>query len=136
MNLLSVFPVFIGSALISGCGAPRSAPAKNQDEFAALFARNCAGCHGRDGRNGAAPSLNDAALQATMTGPALRQIVTNGLPGTLMPAFGQKAGGHLNDGEIQALVEGMKTKWGHAQAQFASPHQIAAEPEKGTSTQR
>jgi putative heme-binding domain-containing protein len=61
---------------------------------AELFASNCAGCHGADGRGGEhAPNIATAAEVQHLASPDLIGIVTNGISGAGMPAFsslGQK----------------------------------------------
>ena len=50
--------------------------------FAPLYARNCAGCHGRDGRLGAARPLNDPVYLAVVPPERVRQVIATGVPGT------------------------------------------------------
>ena len=80
--------------------------------FDVLYRRNCAGCHGADGRLGAARPLNDPVYLALVTAERLRKIIAAGVPGTLMPAFGPSAGGNLTDAQIDALVKAMIARWG------------------------
>src|ERR1043165_4309710 len=65
------------------------APADVTD-FNQLYTENCAGCHGAEGKFGAALSLNDPLYQAFVTDDALRQVISEGRPGTNMPAFSQQ----------------------------------------------
>jgi len=65
--------------------------------FDALYARNCAGCHGRDGRLGAARALNDPVYLALVSPERLRQVIAIGVPGTAQPAFALDAGGSLTE---------------------------------------
>jgi cytochrome c oxidase cbb3-type subunit 3 len=107
-------------SLLTGCnarlpGKPTAAerwraPAEVSN-FNQLYARNCAGCHGTDGRLGAARSLNDPLYQAVVTDDALRQVIAHGRPGTNMPAFSQQAGGSLTDRQIESLISGMRAQW-------------------------
>jgi cytochrome c oxidase cbb3-type subunit III len=84
--------------------------------FEVLYARNCAGCHGADGRLGAARPLNDPVYLALVPGDRLRAIVVEGVPATSMPAFATSAGGHLTNQQIDALVNGMLTRWARPDA--------------------
>jgi cytochrome c oxidase cbb3-type subunit 3 len=86
------------------------APAEVSD-FNQLYTQNCAGCHGAGGRLGAARSLNDPLYQSFVTDDALRQVVSQGRPGTSMPAFSQQAGGGLTDRQIELLISGMRSQW-------------------------
>jgi cytochrome c oxidase cbb3-type subunit III len=86
----------------------RPAEIKN---FNQLYSKNCSGCHGADGRKGAAQPLNDPLYLAVVSDEALRQTTANGVPGTLMPAFAERAGGILTSAQIEALVSGMRSQW-------------------------
>jgi len=107
-------------ALLTGCsvhlpGQPSEAerwraPAEISD-FNQLYTQNCAGCHGVDGRRGAASSLNDPLYLAFITDDAMRQAISKGRIGTNMPAFSEQAGGHLTDQQIELLVTGMRSRW-------------------------
>ena len=84
--------------------------------FDVLYRRNCAGCHGADGRLGAARPLNDPIYLALVSADRLRKITGEGVPGTSMPAHGASAGGDLTDAQIDALVKGMLARWGRPDA--------------------
>jgi mono/diheme cytochrome c family protein len=84
-------------------------------DFPQLYALNCAGCHGADGRLGAARPLNDPLYLALVSDDTLRQMIAQGVSGTTAPAFGQQAGGNLTDKQIDLLVEGMRSRWGKAE---------------------
>jgi cytochrome c oxidase cbb3-type subunit III len=81
-------------------------------DFSQLYAQNCSGCHGADGRLGAARPLNDPLYLALVTDDTLRQMIAHGVPGTSAPAFAQQVGGPLTDKQIDVLVEGMRSRWG------------------------
>jgi cytochrome c oxidase cbb3-type subunit III len=84
--------------------------------FDVLYRRNCAGCHGTDGRLGAARPLNDPVYLALVPAGRLRTILREGVAGTSMPAFGTGSGGELTDAQVEALAQGMLTRWGRAEA--------------------
>ena len=84
--------------------------------FDVLYGRNCAGCHGADGRLGAARSLNDPVYLALVSADRLRTIIGEGVAGTSMPAFRNRSGGDLTDAQVDALVKGMLTRWARADA--------------------
>ena len=86
--------------------APAPAPA-----VAALYDRQCAGCHGRDGRLGAARPLNDPVYLAFVSPERIRRVVADGVPGTAQPAFARSAGGVLTDEQIESLVQGLLATW-------------------------
>ena len=79
--------------------------------FTALYGQYCAGCHGADGRLGAARPLNDPIYLALVSQARLRNIITQGVPGTAMPAFAASTGGTLTEAQIEALVGDMLARW-------------------------
>jgi len=112
------------TAILVGCnwmpGRPTDAdrpviPSQVKD-FTALYGEYCAGCHGSDGRFGAAVSLNDPLYLALVSDDVLRQVTVRGVPGTTMAAFGNGAGGYLTDEQVDILVRGMRTHWARPEA--------------------
>src|SRR5262245_32900869 len=99
--------LLIPAMLLVGCGDRIEQYTRPEQitGFDALFGSNCAGCHGRDGRSGAAPRLNDPAFLAVIGKDALREVITNGVAGTPMPAFAQSRGGGLSDRQIEILAD-------------------------------
>jgi cytochrome c oxidase cbb3-type subunit 3 len=79
--------------------------------FDQLYAENCSGCHGADGRLGAARPLNDPLYLALVNDDNLRQVIAQGVPNTAMPAFVQQQGGKLTDKQIEVLVDGIVSRW-------------------------
>jgi mono/diheme cytochrome c family protein len=117
------------AALLTACGPlpgrpvgtdPATEPA-TVATFGALYVANCAGCHGADGRHGAALSLNDPVYLAIESDSALSAVTANGVSGTLMPAFSRRAGGTLADAEVTAIVHGIRTTWGRASTVAGAP---------------
>ena len=99
-------------------------------DFATLYGENCAGCHGKDGQNGASLDLANPLYQAWVDDATLHKIISGGEPGTLMPAFGREAGGFLTDAQVDALVHGMRTAWqkpGTLNGQTPPPYQAAGQ---------
>jgi mono/diheme cytochrome c family protein len=90
-------------------------PATEVSDFSQLYALNCAGCHGADGRLGAARPLNDPLYLALVSAATLRAMIAQGVPGTSAPALAQQVGGPLTDKQIDILVEGMRSRWGKAE---------------------
>src|SRR5438093_3426578 len=80
-------------------------------DFSALYESNCAGCHGRDGRSGAAHPLNDPLYLALIGKERLRDVIAKGVPGTAMPAFAQNAGGTLTDQQLTILADEIEARW-------------------------
>jgi cytochrome c oxidase cbb3-type subunit 3 len=74
-----------------------------------LYGANCAGCHGADGRGGAARGLVDPVFLRIADDATIRQVTANGVPGTAMPAFAKQSGGALTDEQIDAIISGIRT---------------------------
>jgi len=93
-------------------------PAKETPEqsFDRLFATNCAGCHGNEGKLGAAPPLNDPIFLEIVPDETLTMVISDGREGTLMPAFTKKKGGALTAEEVELLATGLKRYWRAAKA--------------------
>jgi mono/diheme cytochrome c family protein len=116
-------------ALLAGCGVPHGQPppgsvplAPNEVvEFEALYADNCAGCHGAHGRGGAAIGLANPVYLAIVDDRSLHAAIAAGVPGTSMPAFAQRAGGMLTEKQIDALVEGIRSQVTPASLSGANP---------------
>jgi mono/diheme cytochrome c family protein len=106
------------TASAAGCDLPgrpdpaaRPVPADQVVDFAILYGQNCAGCHGADGKLGPAPPLNDPLFLALVPDVVLAQVITEGRPGTPMPAFARAKGGSLTDAQVHVLAAGIKTHW-------------------------
>jgi len=107
--------------------------------FDALYAQNCAGCHGRDGRMGAARALNDPVYLALVPPEHVRQVIAVGVTGTAQPAFAINAGGSLTDQQIEVLVRGIEQRWARADAvagQEIPPYDAAQGATRGASAER
>jgi cytochrome c oxidase cbb3-type subunit 3/ubiquinol-cytochrome c reductase cytochrome c subunit len=81
-------------------------------EFGTLYAQNCAGCHGAEGRGGASIALANPVYLAIVDENAMRKVVANGVRGTAMPAFAQSAGGMLTEEQIDVITRGIFSRWG------------------------
>jgi cytochrome c oxidase cbb3-type subunit 3 len=109
----------LGATLLSGCGSPHGQPRKGSEtlapndvlEFATLYAENCAGCHGAEGRGGAAIALANPVYLAIADGAAIRKVIANGVRGTSMPAFAESAGGMLTDKQIDVIAAEVRSRW-------------------------
>ncbi|MCX6028109.1 MAG: c-type cytochrome [Chloroflexi bacterium] len=84
---------------------------------AELYAQNCTWCHGSDGQGARRfPALNVQSFLQTTSDPALAQIITHGVPGTAMAAWGDR----LTDAQIQAIV-GFIRSWEPTAPPVAAP---------------
>jgi cytochrome c oxidase cbb3-type subunit III len=111
--------IALSAAVVAGCGVPSGQPRAGSEplaprevvEFAALYGDNCAGCHGTNGRGGAAIALADPVYLGIVDESAMRDHIANGVSGTSMPAFAQRAGGILTEQQVSALVSGIRSHW-------------------------
>jgi cytochrome c oxidase cbb3-type subunit 3 len=116
LSPLAVFSLLI----LSACSAPDGQPQTNSEpiapsqvlDFGTLYAQNCAGCHGAEGRGGASIALADPVYLAIVDEAAMRNVVANGVRQTSMPAFAQRAGGMLTEQQIDVIKTGIFSQWG------------------------
>jgi cytochrome c oxidase cbb3-type subunit 3 len=109
----------LSATLLAGCdslpGRPTQAdlPIRPSDVtgFATLYGENCAGCHGADGRSGAALAMNNPVYLAIVDDASMRRVIAGGVPGTAMPPFAGAAGGSLTDRQIDILIAGIRKAW-------------------------
>jgi cytochrome c oxidase cbb3-type subunit III len=112
------------SALLCGCANAPGRPVAGDEpvvpsevtDFKVLYGENCSGCHGNDGKGGAAIALADPVYLAIADDTVLRRATADGISGTSMPAFAESAGGMLTDRQIDALVQGMREHWAQTDA--------------------
>ena len=112
--------VAIAAVVLAGCAAPHGQPAPGPEvlapndvaDFNRLYAENCAGCHGAEGKGGPAVALSDPVFLAIANEAEIRKVVASGMPGTAMPAFAQNAGGMLTDKQIEIISTGIRSRWG------------------------
>jgi mono/diheme cytochrome c family protein len=76
-----------------------------------LYAENCSGCHGAEGRGGAAIALADPVYLSIVDEATMRKVIANGVVGTSMPAFADSAGGLLTDKQIDVISSGIRSHW-------------------------
>jgi len=103
-------------------------------DFDALFSTNCSGCHGPNGRGGAALSLADTVYLAIVDDATLRRVSTNGIPGTSMTAFAPSAGGMLTDKQIDVIVSGIRSRWAKPEILRGANPPPYSSPEAGNPT--
>jgi cytochrome c oxidase cbb3-type subunit III len=106
--------------VLAGCSSPPGQPQKGSEvlapseiaDFATLYSQNCAGCHGAEGRGGAAIALADPVYLAIANETAMRKVIANGVSGTSMPAFAESSGGMLTDKQIDVITSNIRSRWG------------------------
>ena len=134
----------LGVILLSACGRPHGQPDRNAVELApsevldfdTLFSANCAGCHGENGRGGAAIALGNPVYLALADDHAIRNTIANGVRGTAMSAFAENAGGLLTNRQIDVITQQIRARWSRPGILYgANPPSYAAksagDPERG-----
>jgi len=121
MSVRRLIPAVLGLAalLLSSCDNAPGRPAASSAQIApdevadfdALYSQNCAGCHGTDGKGGAAIALADPVYLSIVDDATLRRVASDGIPGTSMAAFAQSAGGMLPDKQIGIIAAGIRSRW-------------------------
>ena len=82
-----------------------------------LYSVNCSRCHAPNGQGSPrAPALNVKSFLVDTTDQAIQQIITLGVPGTAMPAWGDR----MTDAQIQAIV-GFLRQWEATAPEVAQP---------------
>jgi mono/diheme cytochrome c family protein len=94
-----------------------------------LYAENCAACHGDSGEGGAGPGLNSAELLKTTSDEALFSLTRTGVPGSIMPAWGQAFGGPFTDEQIHQMVAFIRA-W-EPTAPEPTPEVVEPDPARG-----
>src|SRR5438094_2841466 len=123
LQTIIVVAAMIASLACTGCSNSPGRPGPDSEvippnqvmEFNLLCSQNCAGCHGADGKGGAAIALANPVFLAIADNAAIRRTVADGVRATAMPAFAQSAGGMLTDKQIDALVRGIRS-WAKPEA--------------------
>src|SRR6202162_3477317 len=112
-SMLAMFAVAVCVACSDSSGRPAQnsavVPPDQIVDFGVLYGQNCAGCHGVEGRGGAAMSLANPVFLAIADDTVIRHTAANGVPGTPMSAFAQSAGGALTDKQIDVIVTGIRS---------------------------
>jgi cbb3-type cytochrome c oxidase subunit III len=97
--------VFLLTLAAHSFGSPLPGGSQKDPDASALFAKNCATCHGKDGQAKTfkakfnhARNLTDPEWQTSVTDERLFNSITNGRGH--MPAWGKK----LSEAEINSLV--------------------------------
>ena len=93
--------------------AARRSSATTSTAGRSLFNSSCAACHGLDGGGGdKAPNISTGARVQRLSDAELTGIISNGIPGTGMPAFHS-----LTAKEIHSLVGYLRSLQGKGEAQ-------------------
>jgi cytochrome c oxidase cbb3-type subunit 3 len=118
-RLLILGAVGLTALGLNGCSNARGRPGPGEmpvvpseiSDFSTLYEQNCSGCHGSEGKGGAAIALANPVYLAIADDAILRRAAAVGIPKTSMPAFAQSAGGMLTDKQIDVIVSGIRERW-------------------------
>ena len=118
-SIIVLFALALSFMAICACNSAPGRPVVGSEavrpnevlNFDTLYQQNCAGCHGEQGKGGAAIALNSPVYLEIADDATLRRVTAQGVPGTAMPAFAQSSGGMLTDEQISAIVAGIRSRW-------------------------
>jgi mono/diheme cytochrome c family protein len=107
--------LFIGLAALCSCewlpGKPKEEdrwkPPEAIKNFADLYSTNCLACHGNDKKIGPSISMSNPVYLSVVPKDAMRKVIAEGIPGTMMPGYSSAVGGTLTDEQINILVDGI-----------------------------
>jgi len=124
MKTRQAIAVSVVVVVLAGCDWMPGKPIKSQRPvvpsaimgFDQLYAHNCSGCHGGDGKLGASLPLNVPVYLKWVGKKNLVRITSEGIAGTTMPAFLDSAGGTLTAQQIESLIDQMLAEWGQPDA--------------------
>ncbi|MBV9489877.1 MAG: cytochrome c [Verrucomicrobia bacterium] len=126
-RLLGGLVALAGLMMLGGCnrfpGQPRPedrwvAPSTITD-FATLYQTNCVACHSNGKPLTPAIAMNNPLYVAIIPRDTLRKVISEGIQGSLMPAFEAGHNGDLTREQVDSLVNGI-TAWGKTDQQPAA----------------
>jgi mono/diheme cytochrome c family protein len=135
--VLAVFTIAAASCGIRGSppGRPspgsQVAPPDKVTDFSLLYSSNCAGCHGSEGKGGAAVGLGNPVYLAIADDATIRRVASDGIPGTAMPAFARHSGGMLTNEQVDTIVTGIRARWAKPDTLHGVDPPPYASPEPG-----
>lgn len=94
-----------------------------------LYAENCVECHGENGEGKVGPALNSRELLEMTSDETFASLIRTGVPGTVMPAWGQAFGGPFTDQQVNQLVAYIRA-WEPTAPEIA-PAAAEADPARG-----
>ncbi len=94
------FPVYWATEPQRQAGAATRFQSEAAGRGAARYTTDCVACHGPEGQGSIGPALRETPLNED----ALAKVITRGVPGTDMAAFGQSDGGAMKDHEVGDMV--------------------------------
>jgi mono/diheme cytochrome c family protein len=104
MVALGVLVIVLSALMAARPAGPAAAQQSTCDpaQGGKRYVENCAVCHGVDGKGRVGASLD--SFPGIQAGTALHQTIAQGIPGSVMPAWSQAAGGPLDVQAIDDIV--------------------------------
>jgi cytochrome c oxidase cbb3-type subunit III len=107
--------LFLAMAALCGCGRLPGKPRKEDrwrppeanKDFADLYSTNCVACHGTEKVSGASISMKNPVYLSVVPKEAIRRVIAEGVPGTMMPGYSAAVGGLLTEEQINILADGI-----------------------------
>jgi len=124
MRTRHLLPLAAALALLAGAPAAFAQEGEGDPvRGGELFVANCAVCHGVDGKGRIGASLE--AFPGIDVGASLETIITQGVPGSVMPAWGQANGGPLSQKDIRDIAAYIVEVFGGTQPITPLPTYVA-----------
>lgn len=79
------------------------------DQGAEIFVGSCESCHGVGGAGGLAPALGAREFLETADDAQIAALITHGVPGTEMVAYGLDFGGPLTSTQVRAIASYLRS---------------------------
>lgn len=102
-----------------------SQPAFADENGAALYAENCAACHGNQGKGGVGVPLALPDFQYAISDQFLERSIREGRPGRVMPAFN-----NLSDAQVMAIIKHIRS-WAPGKPIRHPSIKVSGDPVKG-----
>ena len=106
--MILIFPLYLQVQPTNREAARAENLASLQAEGESLWGFNCASCHGETGEGGSAPALNSEQFLQAATDDQIISLISVGVPGTAMGAFGQDFAGPLTSSQVRGITEYMR----------------------------
>jgi len=102
-----------------------SLPVSADENGAALYAENCAACHGNQGTGGVGVPLALPDFQYAISDQFLERSIRHGRPGRVMPAFK-----NLSDAQVKAIIRHIRS-WAPGKPIRHPSIKVSGDPVKG-----
>jgi mono/diheme cytochrome c family protein len=102
--LILVFPLYLLVEPSSREDAREENLASLATQGETLWEFNCASCHGENGEGVSAPTLNSQEFLQAASDEQTSLLISVGVPGTAMSAFGQDFAGPLTSEQVEAVT--------------------------------